>query len=66
MELIALDEESLVDLDHASIANFITNPIIGNSIENRIKFESEIEEFVFMFFIQMVYYCRSSWSNHTL
>lgn len=48
MELIALDEVSFVDLDQESNDNFITNPIIGNSAENLIKYES-IEEFVFMF-----------------
>jgi len=40
MELMALVEVSWLDLAHASIDNFITNPIIGNSIENRINSES--------------------------
>jgi hypothetical protein len=46
MELIAVDEVSFVDLDHASIANFITNPIIGNSVEKRIRFISMFMEFM--------------------
>ncbi len=37
----------LLDLDHASIVNFIKNPIMGNNVENRIKYESKSVEFMF-------------------
>ena len=38
----------LLDLDHASMVNFIKNPTMGNVIENRIKYESKSDEFIFL------------------